>query len=243
MRGNVRDPLFADRSAAGRALAAKLAPHARRRDVIVLGLPRGGVPVAELVARELRVPLDLVSVRKLGVPGHEEYAMGAIASGGVVELDESVVRQAGISRAMVRDVLLAETEELERRDNLYRGDRPFPDVRGRVAILVDDGMATGSTMRAAVNAVRQRMPAAVLVAVPVAAVEACADLAQHVNECICVHCPSPFHAVGVWYQDFRATTDDEVLACLARARAAELSSRGQQPAQERERSNDQRTRP
>jgi putative phosphoribosyl transferase len=208
--------LFRDRIDAGSALASKLVKYAAQRSVLVFGLPRGGVPVAARVAESLGAPLGVLLVRKLGVPGHEEYAMGAIASGGVVELDETVVRELRLSPAAVRAVVVRESEELARRERVYQRGRPFPDVRGRTVILVDDGLATGSTMRAAVSAVRQHAPAFVVVAVPVASCEACADLSELADECVCLSRPEPFSAVGAWYEDFTPTTDDEVLACLDR---------------------------
>jgi predicted phosphoribosyltransferase len=207
---------FENRHAAGRELATRLIGYAKRPDVLVLGLPRGGVPVAAQVAAFLRAPLDVWLVRKLGVPGHEELAMGAIASGGVVDLDERLIRDLGVSRAAVADVIRRETVELDRRDRAYRSGRPPPQVRGRTVILVDDGLATGSTMRAAVSSLRALDPARVVVAVPVAAREACADLRSHVDECVCASTPEPFRAVGAWYDDFAPTTDEEVSSLLRR---------------------------
>jgi putative phosphoribosyl transferase len=208
--------LFKDRDDAGRALAARLAEHAGRSDVLVLGLPRGGVPVAAQVAALLHAPLDVWLVRKLGVPGHEEYAMGAIASGGIVDLDEDVVRQLGLSTADVQRVLVRESAELERRERLYRHGRALPKIRGKLVIVVDDGLATGSTMRAAVSALRKLEPARIIAAAPVASSQACAELARHADECVCVSTPEPFHAVGAWYHDFRPTSDEEVAAYLER---------------------------
>jgi len=201
---------FQDRRDAGRLLAADLADYATRPDVRVLALPRGGVPVAFEVARELDAPLDVFVVRKLGVPWHEEYAMGAIASGGVVLLNEEVVRAAGVSDADVARVLQAEREELERRERRYRGNRPPPDVAGNTVILVDDGLATGSTMLAAVAALRQEHPARIVVAVPVAAPETCDALRKVADEVVCSTTPEPFLAVGLWYADFSQTSDEEV---------------------------------
>jgi predicted phosphoribosyltransferase len=209
--------LFRDRTDAGRQLAAKLAAYADRSDVLVLALPRGGVPVAFEVARELHAPLDVFLVRKLGVPGHEELAMGAIASGGVRVLNEDVVRMLRISDDVIDAVGAEERQELERRERTYRGNRPAPDVRGRTVILVDDGLATGSTMRAAIAALRQQRPARIVVAVPVGAPETCAEFQDEADEAICARTPEPFYAVGLWYGDFSQTTDEEVHDLLERA--------------------------
>jgi predicted phosphoribosyltransferase len=189
-----------------------------RDDVVVLALPRGGVPVAYEVARALGAPLDVFLVRKLGVPGHEELAMGAIASGDVVVLEDDVVRGLGIAPEVVQRVAEQEERELARREQAYRGDSPFPDLRGKVVILVDDGLATGSSMRAAVQAVRSHDPARIVVAVPAAPESTCRELETEVDEVICAVTPSPFFAVGQAYWDFAQTTDDEVRALL---RAAE----------------------
>ncbi|WP_439621607.1 phosphoribosyltransferase [Gemmata sp.] len=212
--------MFRDRTDAGRRLAAKLLHYAGRDDVVVLALPRGGVPVGYEVARALDVPLDVFLVRKLGVPSHEELAMGAIASGGVRVLNEGVVRQLGITAAQIDAAAAGEQQELERRDREYRGDRPAPDVRGKTVIVVDDGLATGSTMRAAVAALRRLGPARVVVAVPVGAAETCADFEGEADEAVCAEEPDPFHAVGVWYDDFTQTTDAEVRALLTRSGVA-----------------------
>jgi putative phosphoribosyl transferase len=209
--------LFPDRSEAGRWLAERLKAYAHRPDVIVLALPRGGVPVAFELARALDVPLDVFLVRKLGLPGQEELAMGAIASGGVRVLNDEVVRALAVPPSVIDAVARREEEELRRREEAYRGSRPSPDVRGRVVILVDDGLATGSTMRAAVRAVKQMQPARVVVAVPVAAAATRDDLAAEVDEIVCATPPEPFLAVGRWYQDFSQTTDDEVRDLLRRA--------------------------
>jgi len=192
--------------------------------VIVLGLPRGGVPVAYEVATRLRVPLDVFIVRKLGVPGYEELAMGAIASGGVRVLNEDVVRQIPNAAAIIEAVTAQETAELERREREYRDGRPAPELRGRTVILVDDGLATGATMRAAVAALRQQGAAKIVVAVPVGAPETCAEFAEEVDETICAITPEYFRAVGQYYDDFSQTTDDEVRALLAAA-AEELPAR------------------
>lgn len=211
---------FADRREAGRQLAALLRPLAGDPDVIVLGLPRGGVPVAYEAAEALDAPLDVFVVRKLGVPGHEEYAMGAIASGGIRVVNHEVVRRLQITAAAVEAVERDERRELERRERLYRGDRPVPSLRDRTVVLVDDGLATGSTMLAAVQAVRTQRPRRIVVAVPVASREACDTLRREADECVCVATPDPFYGVGLWYQNFNQTTDDEVQQLLATARAA-----------------------
>jgi putative phosphoribosyl transferase len=208
---------YADRTEAGQALAKRLQHYRGNPDVIVLALPRGGVPVASEVARALSAPLDVFIVRKLGVPGHEEYAMGAIASGGVRVMNPDVAGLR-ISESAIQAVVEREQRELERRERLYRGDRPPVDLAGRIAILIDDGLATGSTMRAAATAVRQHGPSRIVVAVPVAAAETCDEFRREVDEVICAITPEPFRAVGLWYEDFDQTTDDEVHALLAAAR-------------------------
>jgi putative phosphoribosyl transferase len=210
-------PLYQDRSEAGRLLATKLTAYAHRRDVLVLALPRGGVPVAYEVARALHAPLDVFVVRKLGVPGHEELAMGAIATGDVCVLNEQVVQMLRISGSVIDAVATEERKELERREHLYRDNRPPPDVQDRIVILVDDGLATGATMRAAVAALRQQHPACIVVAVPVAAPSTCEELSEEVDEIICAQTPTPFFGVGYWYVDFSQTTDKEVYDLLARS--------------------------
>jgi putative phosphoribosyl transferase len=214
--------LFTDRVEAGRFLASKLSEYADHPEVLVLALPRGGVPVAFEVARALRAPLDVFLVRKLGVPGHPELAMGAIASGGVRVLNEDVVGALGISRDVIEAVAAVEEQELERRERIYRGGRPPPDVRGRTVILVDDGLATGSTMRAAVAALRQHGPDRIVVAVPVGAPETCEEFRSEADDVVCARTPEPFYAVGLWYGDFSQTTDEEVHDLLDRA-AEELA--------------------
>jgi putative phosphoribosyl transferase len=208
---------FRDRHDAGRRLAEHLRAYANRPDVIVLALPRGGVPVGYEVATALNVPLDVFVVRKLGLPWHEELAMGALASGGVRILDDDLIRVARVSPEDVERVVAAEQAELERREKQYRGDRPFPDLTGKTVILVDDGLATGSTMRAAVAALRQEGPRNVVVAVPVAAPETCDAFRGIADEIVCAATPEPFYAVGLWYEDFSQTTDEEVHAALDRA--------------------------
>jgi putative phosphoribosyl transferase len=214
---------FRDRRDAGRRLAAGLRTYAGRPDVLVLALPRGGVPAAFEVAQALGAPLEVFLVRKLGLPGHEEFAIGAIASGGVRVLNEDTLRDYGVSREQVEAVVQAEEQELERRERRYRGDRPFPDVAGRTVILIDDGLATGSTMRAAVAALRQERPARIIVAVPTAPRETCEELRAIVDEMVCLVTPEPFYAVGLWYEDFSQTTDEEVRELLERA-ASTLSN-------------------
>jgi putative phosphoribosyl transferase len=212
---------FRDRAHAGRQLAAKLEKYARRSDAIVLALPRGGVPVAFEVATALDLPLDVFVVRKLGVPSHEEFAMGALASGGARVLDEEIVRLAGLSRADVDRVTARERVELERRERLYRGTRPFPKLAGMTVLLIDDGLATGSTMRVAVQALRRENPARIVVAVPVASSDTCDAFRDIADEIVCAATPEPFRAVGLWYTDFSQTTDQEVHALLHDARAAD----------------------
>jgi putative phosphoribosyl transferase len=210
-------PRFRDRIDAGRRLAAHLSAYANRPDVLVLALPRGGVPVAAEVARALAAPLDVFLVRKLGMPGHEEFAIGAIASGGVRIVNEDTLREYGVSREQVSAVIQSEEQELERRERRYRGERSFPDVTGRTVILIDDGLATGSTMRAAVIALRQERPARIVVAVPTAPAETCEELSTIVDDMVCVMTPEPFYAVGLWYEDFSQTTDEEVRELLEQA--------------------------
>ena len=211
------DYRFKDRSEAGRVLAQELAGYAGREDAIVLALPRGGVPVGFEIARALQAPLDVFVVRKLGVPGHEELAMGAIASGGVLVTDPEVIEGLEIPPEVLIEVATREEQERLRREREYRGDRPEPEVRGRTAILVDDGLATGSTMRAAVAALRKLQPARIVVAVPVGVSSTCAHLAEEVDDVVCTRTPEPFRAVGEWYLEFPQTTDEEVRELLARA--------------------------
>ncbi len=200
-------------------LAQKLESYAGRTDVEVLALPRGGVPVGFEIARALHVPFDVFIVRKLGVPGHEELAMGAIASGGVQVLNADVVDGLQIPAYVVEEVAAQELQELARREHAYRDDRPPPEVRGKTIILVDDGLATGSTMLAAIRALRLRGPAHVVVAVPTASSEACQLVGREADRAICLTTPEPFRGVGAWYEDFSQTTDEEVRDLLARAEA------------------------
>lgn len=227
---------FVDRRHAGRVLAGMLEAYRGRRDVVVLGLPRGGVPVAYEVARALGAPLDVYVVRKLGVPGHEELAMGSIASGGVRVLNENVTWRLGIDQEVLDRVTAREQRELERRERDYRCGRPLPDLSGRTVILVDDGLATGSTMRAAVRAVRKLGPRAIVVAVPVAPPETCEELAAEVEEIVCAYTPEIFFAVGSWYEVFDQTSDEEVrrlleLAAEERRIAEAESGRSSEPRQ------------
>ncbi len=217
--------MFQDRADAGRKLAGRLSRYAGRDDVIVLGLPRGGVPVAYEVARVLGAPLDVCVVRKLGVPGHEELAMGAISFGGVRVLNPTAVETLGIGEELLDAVTRRELRELERRQLAYRGGRPPPDITGRTVLLVDDGLATGSTMQAAVSAVRGLRPASVVVAVPVAAPDICRGFRALADDVVCVDTPRPFFGVGLWYRDFSQTSDDEVKALLMDAANAEDATR------------------
>ena len=211
---------FRDRREAGRLLGAHLSAYANLPDVLVLALPRGGVPVAAEVARALGAPLDVFVVRKLGVPGHEEYALGAIATGGVRVLNEEVLQALRIPDRVIDALAGREQEELARRERVYRGHRPPLDVRGRTVILVDDGLATGATMHAAIRALRQQQPARIVVAVPTAAPQTCDELKSEVDDVICATTPDPFYAVGLWYEDFSQTTDEEVRELLDRGTGA-----------------------
>jgi len=209
--------LFQDRFDAGRFLASKLRRFANRSDTVVLALPRGGVPVGFEVAKELNLPLDVFVVRKLGVPGYEELAMGAIASDGICVLDEDLVRTAGIPREVIDAAAAEEERELERRERDYCQGRPPVDVRGRTVILVDDGLATGFSMRAAVLALRRKRPAQIVVAVPVGAPATCAELESEVDQIVCAVTPKAFRSVGQWYRDFSQTSDEDVRDLLRRA--------------------------
>jgi putative phosphoribosyl transferase len=209
------DAPFRDRHEAGRVLARALEGYRHFPGLLVLALPRGGVPVGFEVARHLSAPLDVFLVRKLGVPGQEELAMGAIASGGIVVRSEEILRYLQISPSDFETVRQKEQRELERRERLYRGSRPFPDVSGRTAILVDDGLATGFSMRAAVAALRKKGPATVVVGVPIAPPETCSALRQEADDVVCARTPEPFYAVGMWYEDFEQTTDEEVRELLS----------------------------
>jgi putative phosphoribosyl transferase len=210
---------YRDRREAGQVLAERLRHFAGRQDVIVLALPRGGVPVAFEVAKAIGATLDVFMVRKLGLPGHSEFAMGAIASGGTRILDNDLLRYYRIPAAAVEQIARAEEQELERREGAYRGGRPALALEDRIVILVDDGLATGSTMRAAVVAVRRQLPSQIVVAAPVGARQACGALDQVADEVVCPMTPEPFRAVGLWYQNFEQTTDEEVRWLLAAAAA------------------------
>lgn len=214
----IKEMVFTDRVQAGQMLAGKLTKYAGRDDVIVLGLPRGGVPVAFEVAQKLHAPLDVIVVRKLGVPGWEELAMGAIASGGVRVINHDVVRQAGISRDAVEAVAAEQLKELHRRELAYRGHTGAPEVGGKTVILVDDGIATGSTIRAAVQALRQQEPDQIIIAVPVASTDSVAMLEPMVDKFIALVVPEEFRAVGQWYRNFSQTPDAEVTELLAQGR-------------------------
>ncbi len=210
--------IFRDRTEAGKYLATKLLNYKDRPDVLVLALPRGGVPVAFEVAQALCVPLDIFLVRKLGVPGHEELAMGAISTGGVRVLNEDTVDYLRIPEHIIDAIAAEELKELERRELAYRGNRPEPNVKGKTVILIDDGLATGSTIRAAAQSLRRQQPARIIVAVPVSAPETCDEYLIGVDEIICAVTPEPFVGVGMWYLDFAQTTDEEVRDLLERAR-------------------------
>ncbi|MGB9939841.1 phosphoribosyltransferase [Methanosarcina sp.] len=211
--------LFKDRVDAGRKLAKELSKYANRSDVLILALPRGGVPVAFEVAKELNVKMDVFIVRKLGVPGNEELAMGAISSDNIRVLNEDVVRSFQIPERVIDMVSENELRELERRESTYRGGRPKPEISGSTVILIDDGLATGATMRAAAAAIKTKNPAKVVVAVPTAAPDTCEFFGKEVDEVICVTTPEPFYGVGAWYVDFSQTTDEEVIELLEKARA------------------------
>ncbi|MPZ15882.1 MAG: phosphoribosyltransferase [Chloroflexi bacterium] len=226
MAGRTTNPeRYPNRANAGRVLAEQLMHYAHRRDLLVYGLPRGGVPVAYPVAEALEAPLDVFLVRKLGVPGHEELAMGAIASGGIRVLNREVVHALGIRDDVINSVATREQHELQRREGAYRSGRPAAEARDRTAIVVDDGLATGSTMRAAVSALRGQGPARTVVGVPTGSAAACDELRQEVDEVVCIMTPEPFHAVGLWYEDFSQTTDEEITSLLARSAARVATAR------------------
>jgi putative phosphoribosyl transferase len=201
---------FRDRREAGKRLAQELLHYVNRPDVIILALPRGGVPVAYEVALALNAPLDVFIVRKLGLPGQEELAIGAIASGGVRVLNEEIIQLLRLSDEVIERVAQSEQQELERRERLYRGDRPTPEIRDRTVILIDDGLATGASMRAAIAGLRAQNPGRIVVAVPIAAPETCAEFESEVDEIVCATTPEPFLGVGRWYEDFSQTTDEGV---------------------------------
>lgn len=208
--------LLHNRTEAGQLLASRLTVYAdRANDVLVLALPRGGVPVACEIARKLHLPLDVCLVRKLGVPGHKELAMGAIALRDVTILNRDVVNWLHVSQAAIERVTAQEKQELERRDRAYRGNRPFPEIRDRIIILVDDGIATGATIRAAIAALRQQQPKEIVIAVPVAVPSVCQELKPEVDKLICLKTPEPLHSISLWYEDFSQTSDEEVRCLLA----------------------------
>jgi putative phosphoribosyl transferase len=209
--------IFKNRADGGRKLAARLTRYANRGDVLVLALPRGGVPVAYEVSKELKAPLDVFLVRKLGVPGYEELAMGAIASGGVRVINEELVNYLGIPEEVIDSIAAVEQRELERRAVAYRDDRPAPNVKDCVVILIDDGLATGSTMRAAAASLRLKKPRRIVVAVPVSSPETCEEFRSEVDEIVCAVTPQHFQGVGLWYEDFSQTSDEEVRELLKRA--------------------------
>ncbi|MBH8572724.1 phosphoribosyltransferase [Nostocaceae cyanobacterium CENA369] len=215
---------FRNRTEAGQMLAKRLIAYANREDVLVLGLPRGGVPVAFEVAKALNAPLDICLVRKLGVPSHQELAMGAIASGGVRVLNYEVVNWLGISNHTIDEVAAQELRELQRRDRVYRGEKPQPKVKNRTVILVDDGIATSSTMRAAIAVLRAQQAQRIVVAVPVAPPATCEQLGSEVNEVICLITPEPLYAIGLWYEEFSQTSDEEVRDLLARGQLLSITN-------------------
>lgn len=222
--------IYSDRREAGKVLAGKLTRYEKRPDVIVLALPRGGVPVAFEVATALRAPLDVFLVRKLGVPGQEELAMGAIATGGVRVLNHDLVDYLSIPGSVIDEITNEELKELRRGERTYRGDRPDPDVSGKTVILIDDGLATGSTIRAAAQALRQQGPKKIVVAVPVSAPQTCDEYEIGVDEIVCAVTPEPFLGVGRWYDDFSQTSDQEVKELLERAQAVEMQTPAQKMA-------------
>ena len=219
------EPIFRDRIEAGRTLAEHVSRSVHEPDSLVLALPRGGVPVGFEVARTLQVELDIFLVRKLGLPGQEELAVGAIASGGVRVINEALVREVGLSRTLIDLITAREERELRRREELYRQGRLAVPVRGRTVILVDDGLATGASMKAASRALRQQEPRRLIVAVPVAAKETCTEFRMDVDEIVCAYTPAPFMSVGIWYEDFSQTTDEEVQRLLKLAEEAAVHRR------------------
>lgn len=206
---------FRDRNDAGKQLAHRL-EHLKGRDVVVLALPRGGVPVAFEIAQALHAPLDVLIVRKLGVPGHEELAMGAIASGGVRVLNDDIIRELAITQEAIDREIAQETQELEHREKLYRGNKPFPKLENKIVVVVDDGIATGATMRAAVAALKLHKPQQLIVAAPTSALDTYRRLEREADEVICLAAPEPYIAVGLWYEHFPQTSDEEVRALLSK---------------------------
>ena len=216
--GSANETRFRNRTEAGKLLASKLIQYANRPDVLVLGIPRGGVPVAFEVAIALNAPLDICLVRKLGVPGNKELAMGAIAAGGFKVLNEDLLDWLRISGHTIAEVGERELQELQRRDRIYRGERPLPNIRDRIVILVDDGLATGSTMRAAIGVLKHQQPQRLIIAVPVAPIDTCNELRAEVDEMVCLMTPKHFFGIGRWYEDFTQTTDEQVCELLNVAR-------------------------
>lgn len=216
---------FSDRSEAGIILANYLKEYTKKPGVITLALPRGGVPVAYEIATALSLPLDVFIVRKLGLPGHEELAIGAIASGGTIFFNERLMSQLNIKRLAIQHVIEQEQKELLRREHLYRGNKPFPDLKEKTVILVDDGIATGATIKSAIEALRKYQPTSIIIAVPVAAASTCKEIAPLVEEVICPIKPIDFYAVGLWYKQFPQTTDHEVIELLKKAQANYSTSR------------------
>lgn len=216
---------FIDRFEAGAILAKYLKDFANKPNVIILALPRGGVPVAYEIANALSAPLEVFIVRKLGLPGHEELAMGAIASGGTVFFNEPLMTQLNLDRSSIQHVLEKEREELQRRENLYRGSNSFPNLKGKIVILVDDGIATGATMMAAIEALRIQKPKSIVIAVPVAAYSTCEEMAPLVDKIVCPLKPIDFYAVGLWYENFPQTSDNEVIELLKKSHSIHSSSR------------------
>jgi putative phosphoribosyl transferase len=226
---------FQDRSDAGRQLARKLSKYGNYPGALVLALPRGGVPVAFEVARAIKAPLDVLIVRKLGLPGQEELALGAIASGGIRILNEDIIEALGVSRSIIDQVTERELAELERREKQYRGNRPAPEIRDRTVILIDDGLATGASMRIAVRSLKDHGPVRIIVAVPVAPAETCTALAREADEVVCSLTPAPFYSIGAWYEDFAQTSDNEVIELLEKARASRRAAAQNEPGREKER--------
>jgi predicted phosphoribosyltransferase len=205
---------FQDRTEAGLALAKALSAYTNKQNVLVLALPRGGVPIADAVAKELSLPMDVWLVRKLGVPWQEEFAMGAVSMGGICHVDSNIVSGLGIPDSFIQETVARERAELDRRNKLYRHDKPAPDLQGKTVIVVDDGIATGATMHAAVLSLREARAQRIVVAVPVGSASACSTLENIADEVVCAHMPEPFYGVGQWYRDFSQTSDDEVLEIL-----------------------------